>query len=210
MDTDNGHMSKRFRNDSGSAVRAGVRVSRTLQCMIIRTNGRVFPGWDRHSGRWRCNGVFGVRYTDERPYIVPILYGRRVLKVLLYVQNSAVYDNCAHACRDFYSKQTQTAYLCPATWMTTPNIVLYTAIFCEDAMIKSLVATRTVSTNSHLSSDEAHLCTANRPCSRPCCTSTEDCEFATQHAMCATSSVWQQLCHRWLWCVLSAVFMHLL
>jgi len=32
--------------------------------MIIRTNGRV------------C----GARYTDERPYIVPILYGRRVLK----------------------------------------------------------------------------------------------------------------------------------
>jgi len=67
--------------------------------MIIRTNGRV------------C----GVRYTDERLYTVPILYGLRVLKVLFYVQNSAGYDNCAHACRDFYSKQTLTAYLCPTT-----------------------------------------------------------------------------------------------
>jgi len=33
-------------------------------------------------------------------------------------------DNYTHACRDFYSKQTQTA-----TWMTTPNSVLYTAKF---------------------------------------------------------------------------------
>jgi len=31
------------------------------------------------------------------------------------------------------------------------------ALYCEDAIIKCLVATRTVSTNPQLSSDEAHL-----------------------------------------------------
>jgi len=36
--------------------------------MIIRTNGRV------------CS----VRYTDERPYIVTILYGRKVLKNFMF------------------------------------------------------------------------------------------------------------------------------
>jgi len=83
--------------------------------------------------RMRCTlyGRTSVYCTNiirtNRPYNIGTIYGTNVLKILLYVQNSVVYDNCAHACRDFYSKQTQTAYLCPATWMTTPNSVLYTA-----------------------------------------------------------------------------------
>jgi len=89
--------------------------------MIIRTDGRV------------C----GVRYTDERPYIVPILYGRRVLKMLFYVQNSPVYDNCAHACRDFYSKQTQTVHFMSSNVNDNSRL---SALYCEDAMIKCLVA----------------------------------------------------------------------
>ena len=33
----------------------------------------------------------------------------------------------------------------------------FSALYCEDAMIKRLLATRTVSTNPQLRSDEAHL-----------------------------------------------------
>jgi len=41
MDGNNGHMSKKFRNDSGSAVRSGGRVSNAFTIWIMLLSGRT-------------------------------------------------------------------------------------------------------------------------------------------------------------------------
>jgi len=88
--------------------------------------------------------------------------------------------------------------LCPATWMTTPNSVLYTV---NMLWLSALwLPERPLPTHSWVQIKHTSLHSYNRPCSRPC-TSTEDCDAAccatgiacSDMAMCGTAEFYSRL-----------------